>query len=276
MQCNDILLGDALAVMQTLPDASVHCIVTSPPYYWARDYGITGQYGHEETPAAYVAHLAAVFAEARRVLHPTGTLWLNLGDTYYSGKGQPHGEDTRSHARTISRHTLRAVDRGGWDIPRKSLIGIPWMVAFALQQQGWCLRSEIIWHRENCQPEASANDRPHRKHEKIFLFTQSRHYTFNRQPLDGIEDVWRIPVAPGDGMHSAMFPVALATRCIAVGSHADDIVLDPFMGLGTTGCAATYLKRQWVGIELNPTYREKALKRIERFALLHPLFATDA
>lgn len=125
-------------------------------------------------------------------------------------------------------------------------------------------------------PEAGANDRPHRKHEKVFLFTRSRHYTFHRNALAGEEDVWCIPVTQGDGDHSATFPLALAERCITVGSNHDDIVLDPFMGLGTTGCAAIGLGRRWLGIELNPVYRAKALKRTERYSMKHPLFEVDA
>lgn len=176
-----LLLGDALDQMRTLSDASVDCIVTSPPYYGLRDYGTPGQYGLESTPAAYVERMRALFTEARRVLADDGTLWLNLGDSYAyppgsagrQGKGQREG-------RTFTAEGLR----GTTVLPPKNLIGIPWRTAFALQDDGWTLRSEIIWHKVNAMPE-SVTDRPSSRHEHLFLLTKSASYAFD---LDAIRE----------------------------------------------------------------------------------------
>lgn len=177
-------LGDALDVLRTLPDASVDCCVTSPPYFGLRDYGVAGQIGAEASPSEFVAALVAVFAEVRRVLADDGTLWLNLGDSYYSGRGNPgpNSDDKKNVAR---RGWTRAIDKPGadWAQP-KSLIGIPWRTAFALQDDRWILRNDIIWAKPNGMPE-SVTDRLSTKHEHLFLFAQSRRYWFN---LDAIRE----------------------------------------------------------------------------------------
>jgi hypothetical protein len=142
-----VITADSLRALRILPKDTFHAVVTSPPYYWARDYGVEGQIGHEDSVEEYVARLTEVFEEVRRVLHPEGVFYLNIGDTYYSGNGQPHGRDPRSPSRNFMRRKFRAVDKSGWDIPKKSLIGIPWRVAFSLQNRGWTLRSDIIWNR---------------------------------------------------------------------------------------------------------------------------------
>ena len=177
--------GDALDVLRTLPDGSVDCCVTSPPYFGLRDYGEPGQYGLEESPAAYVETMRALFSEVRRVLAHDGTLWLNLGDTYYSGKGAAVGPDKKQPAR---RGYVRPVDKAGqpWAPGPKNLLGIPWRVAFALQDDGWTLRNDIIWHKPNGMPE-SVTDRLATKHEHVFLLTKGRRYWFDldaiREPL---------------------------------------------------------------------------------------------
>lgn len=174
--------GDSLAVLRELPDQSVDCCVTSPPYFGLRDYGTEGQYGLEASPAEYVETMRALFAEVRRVLADDGTLWLNLGDSYYSGRGASTGADEKNPAR---RFGVRSLDRGGADWARpKNLLGIPWRVAFALQDDGWNLRSEVIWAKRNCLPDP-APDRPARAHEHVFLFTKSRRYWFD---LDAIRE----------------------------------------------------------------------------------------
>lgn len=139
-----VMTGDALTALKSLPDDTFHLVVTSPPYFWVRDYEVEGQIGHEDTLEEYVLRLADIFQEVYRVLHPQGVFYLNLGDTYYSGRGQPRGKDPRSEPRNFMRKKMRAVDRPGWNIPKKSLIGIPWKVTFALQERGWILRSDII------------------------------------------------------------------------------------------------------------------------------------
>lgn len=172
--------GDALAVLREMPDQSVDCCVTSPPYYGLRDYGSEGQYGLEASPAEYVETMRALFAEVRRALANDGTLWLNLGDTYYSGKGAAVGPDKKQPAR---RGYVRPVDKSGADWAKpKSLLGIPWRVAFALQDDGWILRNEIIWSKPNAMPE-SVTDRLSSRHEHLFMLTKSRRYWFDLDPI---------------------------------------------------------------------------------------------
>lgn len=180
--CDDqviLLLGDALQTLRTLPAGSVDCIVTSPPYYGLRDYGTEGQYGLESTPAAYVETMRTVFAEARRVLADDGTLWLNIGDSYAyppgsagrQGKGQRQGRTFTAEARPGTRA-----------VPPKNLLGIPWRVAFALQDDGWILRAEVIWAKRNLMPEA-VKDRPTRAHEQVFLFTKQPRYWYDADAI---------------------------------------------------------------------------------------------
>lgn len=257
-----LLLGDAVDQIRHLPDGAVDCVVTSPPYYSLRDYGVEGQYGLEATPSEYVEQMRAVFAEARRVLADEGTLWLNLGDTYYSAKGASTGVDRRQKAR---RGFARPVDRSGLGYPRKSLLMIPARVAIALQEDGWTLRAEIVWDRVDPLPEVAA-DRPARRTERLYVFAKQARYRYDRSVLGADSDVWRIQPdrSAGSGGHTAPFPVELASRCIAIGSRPGDTVLDPFSGSGTTGEAARLLGRRYVGIDLNPTYHAQAVAK--RFA----------
>lgn len=177
-----LLLGDALEVLRTLPDGSVDCIVTSPPYYGLRDYGTEGQYGLEATPAEYVETMRALFAEARRVLADDGTLWLNLGDSYAYPPGSTHkqGRTGQRKDRTFTAETIR----GTAGLQTKNLIGVPWRTAFALQDDGWILRNEIIWHKPNAMPE-SVTDRLSSRHEHLFLFSKQPRYWFD---LDAIRE----------------------------------------------------------------------------------------
>lgn len=172
--------GDALAVLRGLPDSSVDCCVTSPPYFGLRDYGTEGQYGLEETPAAYVETMRDVFAEVRRVLADDGTLWLNLGDTYSGQPGWSRGDSSQLQGRKHV-HAQDNVDhrRRG---PAKNLLGIPWRVTFALQDDGWILRQEIIWAKRNCMPE-SVTDRPSRSHETVFLLAKSPRYWYDADAI---------------------------------------------------------------------------------------------
>lgn len=260
-----ILTGDALSMLGTLPDASVNCCVTSPPYFWLRDYGVEGQIGHEATIDDFVSVLAGVFDEVRRVLRDDGVLWLNLGDSYYSGNGQPHGSDPRSASRNFSRTKLRPLDVSGWDIPKKSLCGVPWRVALELQRRQWTLRSDVIWCRPTALAEPSVKDRPARQHEYLFLLSKSKRYWFDRSALNE-ESVWHIAHQRGLDGHSAAFPVELAKQCILSGSPAGGVVLDPFGGAGTTALAAQQLGRNAILIELNPAYVEIARNRLSNDA----------
>ena len=257
----EIITGDCRATLAAMEPGSVHCCVTSPPYFWQRDYGVDGQIGHEDTIAAFVGELAGVFDEVRRVLHDDGVLWLNLGDSYYSGNGQPTQPDPRSSSRNFSRTKLRPLDVSGWDIPKKSLCGIPWLVALELQRRQWTLRSDVIWCRETALAEPSVKDRPHRQHEYLFLLSKSRRYWFDRAALPE-ESVWHIPHQRGLAGHSAAFPEALAERCILAGCPEGGTVLDPFGGAGTTGLVATRHGRNAVLCELNPEYAAMARDRI--------------
>jgi DNA modification methylase len=257
----EIIVGDCRNVLKTLPSESIDCVVTSPPYFWLRDYEVEDQIGHEPNIDAFVDVIASVFDEVRRVLKPTGVVWLNLGDSYYSGNGQPHGSDPRSSSRNFRRVKLSPLDVGGGDLPKKSLCGIPWRVALEMQRRGWTLRSDVIWCRPTALAEPSVTDRPGRQHEYLFLFSKSRRYWFDASALKE-ESVWHIAHQRGLDGHSAAFPVELAEQCILSGSPAGGAVLDPFGGAGTTGLTAVHHGRRAVLIELNPKYAELARERI--------------
>lgn len=180
----DILTGDALAVLRTLPDQSVHCCVTSPPYWGLRDYGVSGQIGLESSPQEYVAALLPIFKEVWRVLRNDGTLWLNLGDSYigYHGNKRAHGSVAPSD-KDGYRENMRATSVGANGLKNKDMAGIPWRVAFALQDAGWYLRCDCIWAKPNPMPE-SVRDRPTRAHEYLFLFSKSERYPHGVSQLE--------------------------------------------------------------------------------------------
>lgn len=299
--------GDALQTLKQMPSESVQCCVTSPPYWGLRDYGVAGQLGLDRTPTEFVDNLVEVFREVRRVLKDDGTFWLNLGDSYAaSGKG---GGDKEKNIGTQRRQASNGLKP-------KDLVGIPWLVAFALRQDGWYLRSDIIWHKPNPMPE-SVTDRPTKSHEYLFLLTKSERYFYDieatkedaicgwrgskfhtgktgehqlgrsqvrpdapkgsfrgkngdrafrairdRRNRRNRRTVWSVSTKPFKGAHFATFPPDLIEPCIKAGSRPGDTVLDPFFGAGTTGLVAQNLARDWVGIELNPTYCELARERI--------------
>lgn len=256
-----LLVGDATERLRELPDASVNCCVTSPAYYWQRDYGVDGQMGHEETPEAFVEALVSVFRQVHRVLRDDGTVWLNLGDSYYSGNGQPTKTDPRSASRNWMRQKKRPLDVPGLGYPKKSLLGIPWMVAKALQSEGWTIRADIIWCRDKAFPEPSVKDRPHRQHEYIFLMSKSRRYWFDRSGLPE-ESVWHVGHQRGLRGHNAAFPAEIARRCILAGCPQGGTVLDPFAGSGTVAAVSLQHQRSAIMIELNPEYAALIRERI--------------
>ena len=314
MDVDVILQGDALEVLRMLPSESVNCCVTSPPYWGLRDYGIEGQLGLERTPEEYVERLVEVFREVRRVLRNDGTLWLNLGDSYVQREirirhGQ-HGSTLRFTGNKASEPWARGILQVGRrlqnDLEPKNLIGIPWRTAFALQADGWMLRSDIIWYKSNCLPE-SVKDRPTKSHEHIFLLAKNERYYYDQDairephstsaslklrdrskesynksywggrfssgsrpeghPLGrNKRDVWIVPTKPFKGAHFACFPPDLIRPCILAGCPEGGIVLDPFFGSGTTGVVAKQEGRHYIGIELNPGYIEMAKERIMREA----------
>jgi DNA modification methylase len=295
-------LGDCREVMRGMPEESVNCVVTSPPYWGLRDYGTDGQLGLEATPEEYVAEMVAVFREVRRVLRDDGTLWLNLGDSYASQGGPGAGGNAARMGRAYQQRNIRP--NGNYDgLKPKDLVGIPWMVAFALREDGWWLRSDIIWAKPNPMPE-SVTDRPTKSHEYVFLLSKRERYYYdakaiaepsihagrlvlasgddakngqgdNRETAAGFtkhdttvgatrnaRTVWTIPTQPYPEAHFATFPEELARRCILAGSAPGDTVLDPFGGSGTVGAVAVKWQRNAVLAELNPAYVELARRRI--------------
>lgn len=262
----EIRCGDAETEVSKLPAGSMDCIITSPPYFWLRDYDVPGQIGQEETVDGYVDRLASLFDAAYDTLANDGLLFLNIGDTFYSGKGKSHGVDGKSKKR---RFGLRAVDKSGGlgiNLQRKSLIGIPWRVAMKLASDRWVLRSSIIWHREKCLPEP-VSDRPSRSYEYVFMFAKSRHYYFDKQPLishDIEEDMWTIAAKPKarNGIDTAPFPDELVRRCLAIGCKPGGRVLDPFMGSGTTVRVAVEMGFDATGIDLNPDFCRYAVREL--------------
>ncbi|MEA5058964.1 MAG: site-specific DNA-methyltransferase [Candidatus Pelethousia sp.] len=258
--------GDARIAMSDIPDESVNCIVTSPPYYCLRDYKIDGQIGLEETVDEYINSLCTIMDEAYRILRKDGLLFLNLGDTYYSGKGKSHGTDPKSNKR---RFGLRPVDKSGGlgiDIQRKSIIGVPWRVAIEMMARKWVLRTPIIWHREKALPE-SVRDRPRRSYEYVFMFAKDRKYYFNRQPLVDKkfdEDVWTILARPkAGGIDTAPYPDELVERCLEIGCPEDGAVFDPFAGSGTTMRVALQTGRQAIGVDLSPDFCNYILNELQ-------------
>lgn len=264
-----VLLGDSAVMLDRLPASFFRCCVTSPPYWGLRDYGADGQIGAEESLDEFIANLVVVFEKVRRVLRDDGTLWLNLGDSYTSGNRAYRAPDRKNPVRAMS---YRAPTPPG--LKPKDLIGVPWRVAFALQQAGWYLRSDIVWEKPNCMPE-SVKDRPTRSHEYIFLFSKQERYHY--EPANVLEangrnrrTVWSIPTEPFSGAHFATFPPRLVEPCVLAATEPGDWVLDPFFGAGTVGVVCEQLARSYVGIELNPEYVGLAVERIRNTE--RPLF----
>ncbi|MFO8006827.1 MAG: site-specific DNA-methyltransferase [Candidatus Brocadiia bacterium] len=263
---SEIVVGDALRVLQSLKNSSFRCCITSPPYWGLRDYAIDGQIGAEERLDHYLARLRDVFAEVRRVLTEDGTLWLNIGDCYTSGNRTWRAEDDKNPGRAMD---YRPPTPEG--LKPKDLVGVPWRLAFALQTDGWYLRSEIIWHKPNCQPE-SVKDRPTRAHEHVFLLSKAEQYYYDyeaaREPALGSRrwrnrrTVWSVNTESFNGAHFATFPRSLVEPCVAAATAEGDRVLDPFLGSGTVGEVALRLSRCFLGIELNPDYAQIALRRL--------------
>ena len=316
---NQIINIDCKRGIDQLPDNSIDCVITSPPYWGLRDYGVSGQLGLEVTPQEYVQSLVDIFSRIHRVLKESGTIWLNLGDTYSAHKdcksiSQTIAKDSRSKSahviekgKSVS-HDSKVLKSAG--LKNKDLIGIPWRVALALQEYGWYLRQDIIWNKPNPMPE-SVKDRCTKAHEYIFLITKSSRYYFDHRSIlepakyDGRKDiimkgspkyqqvftgnspqklalcpherwvetkngiymrrkrsVWTVPTKPLKEAHFAAYPIELITPCALAGCPENGIILDPFMGAGTTAIVAKQNNRNYVGFELNPDYIEIANKRI--------------
>jgi len=260
-----VLHGDTREIIRCLPDNSFQCVVTSPPYWGVRDYGVQRQIGAEAELDAYLDTLVDVFREVRRVLKPEGTFWLNIGNTYTSGGRKWRQEDNKNKGRAMS---YRPQTPPG--LKKKDLIGVAWLLALKCQRDGWYLRNDIIWYKPNCQPE-SVKDRFTVAHEYLFLFSKSEQYYFNQEAIkertsdgNGLKNkrtVWSINTEPCPDAHFAVFPKGLIRPCILAGSRPNDIILDPFYGAGTVGIISKELKRKCVGIELKEEYIDIADKR---------------
>jgi len=263
---SSIILGDALDVLKGIPASTFRCCVTSPPYWGLRDYGVSPQIGSEHNLEEYIGKLKDIFREVFRLLTDDGTLWLNLGDSYTSGNRTWRHTDRKNPARAM---TYRPPTPGG--LKPKDLIGVPWRVAFALQEAGWYLRSDIIWYKPNCQPE-SVKDRPTRAHEYLFLFSKSEKYFYDYEAVleksncngshRNRRTVWEVNTEAFPEAHFATFPPKLIEPCIMAGSQKGDKILDPFLGSGTVGEVCLGLKRKFVGIEIKEEYVQLARKRL--------------
>ena len=262
-----LVCGDAYHALQLLPDESVQTVVTSPPYWSLRDYEVDAQVGHDDSLHDYLGTIVGTFKELRRVLRTDGTVWLNAGDVYTSGNRRYRAPDKKNRARAMQ---VRPPTPKG--LKPKDLIGVPWRLAFMLQEAGWWIRSEVIWHKPNAHPE-SVCDRPTKAHETVFLLSKSQSYYYDVDAVRGpngrrLRTVWDVPTEPrkrenGDADdHPAMMPMSLARRCIAIASRQDGVVLDPYAGSGTTLLAAEELGRKWIGVELNPTFVDLIERRL--------------
>ena len=296
---NKVLCGDSSVEIHKLTDESIDSVITSPPYFGLRDYGVNGQFGLESSPIEYVKKLCDLFDDIWYKLKPEGTIWLNLGDSYantkkgntngtYGKVKQKQGVNESTHKRTIPE-----------GLKPKDLIGIPWLVAFELQRRGWWLRQDIIWNKPSVMPE-SVTDRCTKSHEYIFLLTKSKKYYFDNEAIkepsvsadSGVRNrdisklnntpgrtrmaglthnsyttrnkrsVWTVPTKPYKGAHFATFPEKLIEPCMLAGCPIGGTVLDPFMGAGTVALVALKNKRQYIGIEINPEYIDLINKRI--------------
>ena len=262
-----LLIGNCLDKLKELEEGSVQSCVTSPPYWGLRDYDNTDQLGQEDHPEDFVVKLTEIFMEVHRVLKDDGTLWLNIGDTYFGAKGG-HWDGGNSIHNDESgvkfRENRKAPPKHPY-LKTKDLSGVPWMLALSLQKRGWYLRQDIIWHKPNPIPEA-VNDRCAKSHEHIFLLTKKPKYKFNAkaiaEPTRRRTDVWTINTASFSGAHFAVFPQEIPKMCIGAGTDKGDVVLDPFMGSGTTAYVAQRLGRKWIGVELNPEYAKIIKNRV--------------
>jgi len=263
-----VLFGDCRETMDAFIDKAQMC-VTSPPYYGLRNYGDEeNQIGLEESPEEYIQNLVEVFRKVRDNLTDDGTLWLNIGDSYYNyrpGKGQALSKQTVSNTRQDLPDKCARRGNKLKGLKEKDLIGIPWMLAFALRADGWYLRQDIIWNKPNPMPE-SVRDRCTKSHEYIFLLSKSQNYYFDvdaiKEPTRRKRSVWTVNNKPYRGAHFAVFPPDLIEPCIRAGSREGDIVLDPFMGSGTTAMVAKSLKRYYMGCELHEEYGDLMQERV--------------
>jgi DNA modification methylase len=313
------MIGDCRERLRELADQSVQTVVTSPPYFGLRDYGVEGQMGAEASPKKYARAMAEVFREVWRVLRDDGTVWLNLGDSYAGSWGAQGRSGLMADRSVVSARQIEAHPKGqsrtgstkGGEYKPKDLMGIPWRVAFALQDDGWYLRQDIIWSKSNPMPE-SVGDRCTKAHEYLFVLSKSARYYFdadaikepgtgqapgnkratkagreyendehfrtsaNLHEIDAADwrnrrSVWCVSTKPYSGAHFAVFPPELVEPCILAGAPRGAMVLDPFAGSGTTGYVADYLQRDATLIELNPQYADLVRECLAYTGMFNPL-----
>lgn len=262
---NTVICGDAFSVLRTLPSESINMCCTSPPYFSLRDYGVDGQLGLEPTYTEYIIKLCNVFDEVKRVLKPDGTLWANMGDSY-SGSSGGRPSPFQAKAR---RYKYNFPKPPRTDIPKKSLCLIPFRFAIEMVRRGWILRNVLIWKKPNALPE-SVTDRFTVDFEYLFFFAKSHFYYFEQQREPAVyakglrnrRSILEVNTRPLADNHFAAYPEELVEMPIRAACPEDGIVLDPFLGSGTTALAAKKLGRKWIGIELNQTYCDMARKRL--------------
>ena len=299
-----ILFGDCRETLSAFLPQSARMCVTSPPYYGLRDYGgEEQQIGQEQTPEEFVDQLVSVFREVRNVLTDDGTCWVNIGDSYYNyrpGKGQSYPKQSVSKTKQDLPDKCNKRGNKLQGLKEKDLIGIPWLFAFAMRKDGWYLRQDIIWHKPNPMPE-SVKDRCTKAHEYIFLFSKNKKYFYDNEaikepatdwgtrdrskgkykvndygqtphsgltksyPTKNKRSVWSVTKKPYKGAHFAVYPPDLIEPCILAGSEKGDIILDPFMGSGTTAMVAKSLGRDYIGCELHEDYGNLIQKRIQDY-----------
>jgi DNA modification methylase len=276
---NDLLdvvhLSDAMTFLKTLPDESVHSVITSPPYYGQRDYGAEGQIGLETHPQAYIDALVEIFRETRRVLRKDGTFWLNIGDNYVGATSQHREGGSQGKNSRYSRKHMNGIPTNGrgdrnrtfyaMGMPMKSLVGMPWRVAFALQEDGWILRCDIIWHRPS--KSESVKDRPTHAHEYIFMFSKSQRYYYDRTAMltptgANIQSVWKVGGSPFSGAHFAVFPAELIEPIVLASCPENGIIFDPFAGSGTVGVVCRQHNRRFILCDISQENVEMARTRV--------------
>jgi site-specific DNA-methyltransferase (cytosine-N4-specific) len=270
-----VQLSEALKFLKSLPDACISSVITSPPYFGQRDYGVEGQIGLELHPDDYIKGLVEIFREARRVLKKDGTFWLNIGDNYVGATSQHREGGSQGKNSRYSRKHMNGIPTSGrgtrnrtfyeMGLPMKSLVGMPWRVAFALQNDGWILRCDIVWHRPTTSE--SVKDRPTHAHEYIFMFSKSQRYYYDRTAMlsptgANIHSVWKVSGKPFTGAHFATFPADLIEPIVLASCPSDGVVLDPFAGSGTVGVVARQHKHHFILADLSPDNVELARKRV--------------
>ncbi len=264
-----VLVGDSRQVLGQIEPGIVQCCVTSPPYWGLRNYDHGGQIGAESSPEEYVSNLVTVFRGVHRVLHDTGTLWLNVGDGYAR-----NGGIGRSGPNALVGNTKKLIQQRNckvpdcWGLKDRDLMGLPWRVAFALQEDGWLLRSKITWIKKAPMPE-SVRNRPSNATEEIFLFAKNGSYYYDNQAVReesgaNLRNYWILGPDSSGVPHPAVFPRELARRCIRLGSQPGDVILDPFSGSGTTGVVAAESNRRAILVELNPVYAQQSRLRLNQ------------